>query len=471
MPRPAHKILKDSMGEMKVSRHVSYGASTQRAVENFPVSGRGLPAEMIHILGLIKCKAAEVNAKLGHLDKRTAKAVAQASWEVYQGKWDRDFVVDLFQTGSGTSTNMNANEVIATRAMALLKGREMVSPNDHVNFGQSSNDVIPTMVHLAVTQHLAERLLPALFVVRAELLRKSKQFGKIVKTGRTHLQDATPLRVGQVFSGYAHQITLAIERFSSLLPRLAELPLGGTAVGTGINTDPRFARLTTAMISEELGIKFSETRNHFQAQACPDSLMELASQLKVLAISLNRIGRDIRFLACGPHAGIAELVIPAVQPGSSIMPAKVNPVMIESLIQVCARVIGNESTVAMGMMESNCELNTAYPVMAGALFESVDLLSAVLYNFTARCLKGLAVNPKKCAELLDRNYSLGTALNPILGYQTVAATIKEAAAKGMSLREAFLKTGKISKSDLDKHLDPWPMTEPSISPTRKRENP
>jgi fumarate hydratase class II len=318
------------------------------------------------------------------------------------------------------------------------------------------------MVHLAVTQHLAKRLMPALFVVRAELLRKSKKFDKIVKTGRTHLQDATPLRVGQVFSGYAHQITLAIERFSSLMPRLAELPLGGTAVGTGINTDPRFARFTIAAISEELGLRFSETRNHFQAQACPDGLMELAAQLKVLALSLNRIGRDIRFLACGPHAGIAEFNVPAVQPGSSIMPAKVNPVIIESLIQVCARAIGNEATVAMGMMESNCELNTAYPVIAGALFESVDLLAAALYNFTIRCLKGLTVSEKRCADLLDRNYSLGTALNPVLGYQMVAATIKEAAAKGMSLREAFLKTGKISKADLDKHLNPWPMTKPGV---------
>lgn len=462
MTKTAYKTLKDSMGEMQVPAHVMYGASTQRAVENFPVSGRGFSGEMIHILGLIKCKAAEVNAKLKHLDGKTAKAVAEASWEVYQGGWDKDFVVDLYQTGSGTSTNMNANEVIAFRATQLLNGKQTVSPNDHVNFGQSSNDVIPTMVHIAVTQQLAERLLPALFVTRAELLRKAKAFDKIVKTGRTHLQDATPLRVGQVFSGYAHQITLAIERFKSLLPRLAELPLGGTAVGTGINTDPKFARLTIAAISEELGIHFSETRNHFQAQACPDSLMELAAQLKVLAIALNRIARDIRFLACGPHAGIAELAVPAVQPGSSIMPAKVNPVIIESLIQVCARVIGNETTVAMGMMESNCELNTAYPVIAGALFESMDLLSAKLYNFTAKCLKGLTVNEKRCTDLLDRNYSLGTALNPILGYQTVAAVIKEAAAKGVSLREAFLKTGKISKAELDKHLNPWPMTEPGV---------
>lgn len=462
MAKLSYKILKDSMGEMKVPSHVMYGASTQRAVENFPVSGRGFPPEMIHVLGLIKCKAAEVNAKLGYLDKRVAKAVAEASWEVYQGQWDKDFVVDLYQTGSGTSTNMNANEVIAYRATELVKGKTPVSPNDHVNFGQSSNDVIPTMVHISVTQHLAERLLPALFVMRAELLRKAKQFDKIVKTGRTHLQDATPLRVGQVFSGYAHQITLAIERFTSLLPRLAELPLGGTAVGTGINTDPKFARLTIAALSEELDIRFSETRNHFQAQACPDSLMELASQLKVLAIALNRICRDIRFLACGPHAGIAELAVPSVQPGSSIMPAKVNPVIIESLIQVCARVVGNEATVTMGMMESNCELNTAYPVIAGALFESLDFLSAKIYNFTAKCLKGLTVNENHCTELLDRNYSLGTALNPILGYQLVAAVIKDAAAKGMSLREAFLKTGKISKSDLDKHLDPWPMTEPGV---------
>lgn len=455
MPKQSTKILKDSMGEMRVPAHVKYGASTQRAVENFPVSGRGFPKEMIHILGLIKCMAAQVNARLGHLDRHRAKAISRMAWEVYQGRWDSEFVVDLYQTGSGTSTNMNANEVIAGHTAGI-------SPNDHVNFGQSSNDVIPTMIHITVTQQLVERLIPALQVLRAELLCKSRQFDKVVKTGRTHLQDATPLRVGQVFSGYAHQITLALERFRSLQPRLAELPLGGTAVGTGINTDPKFARLTIAAISKELGIRFTETRNHFQAQACPDGLMELAAQLKVLAISLNRICRDIRFLGCGPNAGIAELQIPAVQPGSSIMPGKVNPVIIESLVQVCARVIGNEATVTMGMMESNCELNTAYPVIAGALFESIDFLAAKIYNFTARCLKGLTVNQKRCAELLDHNYALGTALNPILGYQTVAAVIKEAAAKGLSLREAFLRTGKISRAELDKHLDPWPMTRSGV---------
>lgn len=462
MAKTSSKILKDSMGEMKVPAHALYGASTQRAVENFPVSGRGFAPDMIRVLGLIKCKAATVNAKRGHLNGRMARAIAEASWEVYQGRWSDHFVVDLYQTGSGTSTNMNANEVIATRAAQILGRKATVSPNDHVNFGQSSNDVIPTMVHIALTEQLVERLVPSLIVLRAELVRKARQFDKIVKTGRTHLQDATPLRVGQVFSGYAHQMTLAIERFKSVLPRLSELPLGGTAVGTGINTDPQFARLTIAAISKELGIKFTETRNHFQAQACPDSLMELASQLKVLAVSLNRIARDIRFLACGPHAGIGELLLPAVQPGSSIMPGKVNPVIIEALIQVCARVIGNEQTVMMGMMESNCELNTAYPVMAGALFESIDFLAAKIYNFTAKCLKDITVHKRRCAELLDRNYALGTALNPILGYQTVAAVIKEASAKGLSLREAFLKTGKISKPDLDKHLDPWPMTEPGV---------
>jgi fumarate hydratase class II len=461
MSKPSTKILKDSMGEMKVPTHVLYGASTQRAVDNFPISGRGLPAEMIHILGLIKVKAAETNARLGHLDKGVARAVAAAAWEVYQGRWDGEFVVDLYQTGSGTSTNMNANEVIAHRAVQLKRG-SAISPNDHVNFGQSSNDVIPTMIHITVAEHLVERLLPALAVLRTELTHKARQFDKIVKTGRTHLQDATPIRVGQVFSGYAHQIQLAIERFKSLQPRLCELPLGGTAVGTGINTDPRFARLTIAALSKELGIRFTEARNHFQAQACPDSLMELAAQLKVLAVALNRIGRDIRFLACGPHAGIGELQVPAVQPGSSIMPAKVNPVIIESLIQVCARVIGNETTVTMAMMESNCELNTAYPVMGDALFQSVDLLATKIYNFAAKCLKGITVNVTRCRDLLDRNYALGTALNPIMGYQIVAAVIKEASAKHMSLRDAFLKTGRISKAELDRHLNPWPMTKPGV---------
>lgn len=456
---------RDSMGTMEVPMEALYGASTARAVANFPISGRFVPSAVIHALGEIKGAAAATNARLGLIPKEIAEAITRAAREVTQGQWDAEFSVDVYQTGSGTSSNMNANEVIAHRASGLLggkKGSTHVHPNDHVNYGQSSNDVFPTAIHLATASGVKWGLLPALKRLEQGLETKARQLAKVVKSGRTHLQDATPICLGQEFSGYAHQVRLAQERLVDCLPRLCELPLGGTAVGTGVNTHPQFPRRAIALLRKSTRLPLRETRNHFQAQAAPDTLVELAAVLKVAAVALSKIGNDLRWLASGPRCGLGELILPAVQPGSSIMPGKINPVIIESLLQVCARVMANDTAVTQGGMGGCFELNMMYPVMADALVESLDLMTAAVDNFRTKCLVGLRPDAKRCAELLEKNLSVGTSLAPVIGYDAAAAVIKKAFANGATLRETAANTTDLTPRELAHLLDPSKHTKPGI---------
>ncbi|MBI4237143.1 MAG: class II fumarate hydratase [Deltaproteobacteria bacterium] len=455
----------DSMGAMEVPASALYGASTARAVRNFPISGRSIPQRVVRALGLIKWAAAETNAGLGLVPRQTAAVAARAAREVAEGKWDAEFAVDVYQTGSGTSSNMNANEVIANRATELLggkRGSKLVHPNDHVNYGQSSNDVFPTAIHLATATALAGELVPALQRLEHALAAKAKAFHSIVKTGRTHLQDATPIRLGQEFSGYAHQAALSRERCVAVLPRLCELPLGGTAVGTGVNTHPRFAARTIALLRRATQLPLRETRNHFQAQAAPDGLVELAGVLKAAAVALSKVGNDIRWLASGPRCGIGELILPAVQPGSSIMPGKINPVIIESLLQVCARVIANDVAATLCGLGGYFELNMMYPLFAESLCESLDLLTCAVDNFRERCVHGLQADAQRCAELLDRNLSVGTSLAPVIGYDAAAQLIKHAAAEGTTLRAMAMRELSLPPKTLAKLLDPAQHTKPGI---------
>lgn len=455
----------DSMGPMDVPIDALYGASTARAVENFHISGRSIPSAVIHALGLIKLVAAETNGELELLDKPKMVAIMKASKEVADGKLDEHFVVDVYQTGSGTSSNMNANEVIANRAAQIMKkdmGGKNVHPNDHVNYGQSSNDVFPTAVHVALVRLLNAGLLNAFSKLEKGLNAKARVLSKIVKSGRTHLQDATPITLGQEFSGYAHQIKLCQERIQSVMPRLLELPLGGTAVGTGVNTHPQFAKKAISKLRQITGMSYRETRNHFQAQSSPDTLVELAGHLEACAVALSKIGNDIRWLASGPRCGLGELILPAVQPGSSIMPGKVNPVIIESLVQVCARVIANATAVTQGGLGSFFELNVMYPFTADALCESVNLLTAAVNNFQDKCIEGLKADEKRCAELLENNLSVGTSLAPIIGYDKASALIKSAFTKGITLRAAAEKELDLTKAQLDRLLDPMKHTKPGI---------
>ncbi|MBI2344408.1 MAG: class II fumarate hydratase [Deltaproteobacteria bacterium] len=455
----------DSMGPMAVPTAALYGASTARAVENFPISGAGIPAAVIRALGLIKWAAAEVNGALGLVPKGKTMAIAKAAQEVACGEWHEHFVVDVYQTGSGTSSNMNANEVIANRAALLLGkaiGSKAVHPNDDVNFGQSSNDVFPTAIHVAVAREIVDQLLPALAGLEKALKVKARAFDKIVKAGRTHLQDATPIRLGQEFSGYAHQIRLSQERLQATLPRLYELPLGGTAVGTGVNTHPQFAQKTIAKLRQATGIGFRETRNHFQAQAAPDVFVELAGQLVATAVAMTKIANDIRWLASGPRCGLGELILPAVQPGSSIMPGKINPVILESVIQLSARVIANGTAVTLGGQGGYFELNVMYPLMADALCESIALLTAGAKNFAEKCVTGLKADAARCAALLEQNLTVGTSLAPVIGYDAAAKIIKEAFANGSTLREVAEKRTDLSQAQLAVLLDPSQHTRPGI---------
>lgn len=463
--KKAARTEQDSMGSMQVPGEAMYGASTARAVANFPISGKPVPRRVIHALGIIKWAAAQTNATLGLVEKGKAMAAAKAAQEVADGKWDDHFVVDVYQTGSGTSSNMNANEVISNRASQLLGkaiGSKAVHPNDHVNYGQSSNDVFPSAIHIAVAQGVIDHLMPALGRLEKALKLKARSFDKVVKSGRTHLMDATPIRLGQEFSGYAHQIRLCQERFKSCLPRLTELPLGGTAVGTGVNTHPQFAQKAIAKIRAATGISFKETRNHFQAQAAPDTLVELAGHLTACAVGLSKIGNDIRWLASGPRCGLGELVMPAVQPGSSIMPGKINPVIIESMIQVCARVIANGTALTQGGLGGFFELNVMYPFMADALCESIDLLEASVENFRTKCLAGLKADAKRCTELLDKNLTIGTSLAPVIGYDAAAKLIKKAFANGATLRQVAEKDLDLPAKTLATLLDPSKHTRPGI---------
>lgn len=455
---------RDSMGPMEVPADAYYGASTQRALLNFPVSGLRFSRPFIRALGLIKLAAARVNAELGLLDKRLAEAIQEAAREVAEGKLDGQFVVDVFQTGSGTSTNMNANEVIANRAAELLgaeRGSKLVHPNDHVNLGQSSNDVIPTAIHLAALAEMGERLIPALQGLQAALEAKSEEFWGVIKTGRTHLQDATPIRLGQEFLGYAGQAERAVRRLRRAQEELSEVALGGTAVGTGVNTHPQFASRVCALLAQDVSLHVRETDSHFQAQSTLDAVLEASGSLRTVAVSLMKIANDIRWLGSGPRAGLGELALSEVQPGSSIMPGKVNPVIAESLIQVAAQVVGNDAAISVAAQGGYFELNTMMPVAARNLLESIELLAAGAANFSERCVKGLRAT-ERGPQMVERGLAIATALAPVIGYDAATAIAKEAAASGRTVREVAREKTDLSDDDLDRILDPAAMTEPGL---------
>jgi fumarate hydratase, class II len=456
------RIEKDSLGEMKVPEHALYGAQTQRAVENFPISGQRFSRRFIAALGVIKKAAAETNAELGHLDSSIAKAIAEAASEVAAGRWDEQFVLDVYQTGSGTSTNMNANEVIARRATQLESGKRSVHPNDHVNFGQSSNDVIPTAIHVAARMACEQALVPALAHLRDALAEKAKQLDGVIKSGRTHLMDATPVRLGQEFAGYAAQVSKGIERVERAAGELEELALGGTATGTGINTDPKFAEKAIARIAKVTGVEFREADDHFEAQGAKDAAVSTAGALNTVATSLMKIADDIRWLGSGPTSGLFEVRLPAIQPGSSIMPGKVNPVMSEATMMVCARVMGNHTTVTVAGSRGNFELNVMMPVLAHALLESIELLANVARAFTDNCVVGIEANEERARELLELNPSIATALNPYIGYDQAAVVAKESAKRGVSVREVVLEKKLLPEDQVDRALDVRGMTEPGL---------
>ncbi len=458
------RIERDSMGEMEVPAGAYYGASTQRAVLNFPISGLRFPRRFIEAVGLIKWGAAQANRKLGRLDERLASSIIQAADEVIEGKLDEHFVVDVFQTGSGTSTNMNANEVIANRAAEILGGkrgeRGLVHPNDHVNTGQSSNDVIPTAVHLSALLALDQVLIPAVRQLRGELEKKSKEFWEIIKTGRTHLQDATPVRLGQVFAGYAGQMARAERRLEGARAELAEVALGGTAVGSGINTHPKFAGMVCERISERAGVEIRETDSHFQAQATLDNVVAASGAIRTVAVSLLKIANDIRLLASGPRTGLRELDLPEVQPGSSIMPGKVNPVIAESLIQVACQVVAADAAVVQSGQWSFFELNTMLPLAGYNLVLAIENLGAATRNFAKACVSGLTATDRGPA-MVEQGLAIVTGLVPRIGYDLAAEIAHEAAKSGRTIREVAKERTELTDAELDEALDPFKMTKPS----------
>ncbi|HEY5095043.1 MAG TPA: class II fumarate hydratase [Candidatus Eremiobacteraceae bacterium] len=456
----ATRTERDSMGEMQVPAHALYGASTHRAVLNFPISDLRYPRRFIKALGQVKLAAAQTNGELGLIDRAIADAVVEAAQEVVDGKHDQHFVVDIFQTGSGTSTNMNANEVIAHVVDGHKRTDKKVHQNDHVNFGQSSNDVIPTAMHVAAASAIKEDLLPALATLQASLEKKSKEFWPIIKTGRTHLQDATPIRLGQEFLGYAGQIERGRKRVELALAELTEVALGGTAVGTGINTHPEFAKRTAARLSQMTGLPIHETSNHFQAQSSLDNCVAASSALKTVAVSLTKIANDIRWLGSGPRAGIGEIELPAVQPGSSIMPGKVNPVICESVLMVCLQVIGNDAAITVGGQSGNFEINLTMPIIAYDLLQSISLLANASINLAKQCIDGLKATAKG-PEMVERGLAICTSLAPVIGYDAAAGLAKEAAKTGKTIREVAREKTELSEADLDKLLDPSLMCEPS----------
>ncbi len=461
-----HRVEKDSMGEVRVPSDAYYGASTQRAVENFPISQLRFGRRFIWALGLIKGSAAEIAEQQGHLEQEKADAIRVAADEVMDGRLDHQFVLDIFQTGSGTSTNTNANEVIAGRATEILGGETgsgRVHPNDDVNFGQSSNDVIPTAIHVAAVSAIREDLLPALSVLASSLEAKSSEFEDVVKSGRTHLMDATPVTLGQEFGGWGAQVRKGVARLDKVLPELEELALGGTAVGTGINAPSGFAAAVIALMAERTGFPFTEAADHFEAQGAKDAVVMASGVLKTIAVSLFKIANDIRFLGSGPTSGIAEIRIPELQPGSSIMPGKVNPVMSEMMMQVAAQVVGNDTTVAWSGANGNFELNVMMPVMTHNLLESIGLLSSASRTFATRCVDGIEVNAGRIKELLERNAVIVTALNPHIGYDNGARIAKESAATGRPVRELVLEAGLMTEAELDAALDLKKMTEGGIT--------
>ena len=458
------RIERDSMGEMEVPADAYYGASTQRAVLNFPISGQPFPRRFIRALGMVKKAAAETNRELGLLARRRSRAITAAAQEVIDGKLDDQFPIDIYQTGSGTSTNTNANEVIANRATEILggeRGSKMVHPNDHVNLCQSSNDVIPTAIQLAAGMAIQDELIPALERLRRALEVKSKEFWPLVKTGRTHLQDATPIRLGQEFKGYAGQIEESVRRAKLAVDELSRVPLGGTAVGTGLNSHPQYARIACARLAKTTRLPVRETANHFHAQATLDALVAAHGGLRTIATSLWKIGSDIRLMGTGPIAGLGELKLPETQPGSSIMPGKVNPVIIESLLMVIARVYGNDATVVVsGQSGSIFELNVMMPVAAAAMLESITLLAASVRNFSERCVEGLQATDRG-PELVERSPMLATALNPLIGYDESAKLAKESMRTGKSIRQLARAHG-VGEAALNKVLDLGKMTKPGL---------
>jgi len=443
----------DSMGTVRVPATAYYGSQTQRAVENFPISGLHLPPEFIHGLALVKKCAVRVNDTLGLLDPKIAPAIAHAAQDVMDGRLDDQFVVDVFQTGSGTSTNMNMNEVVASRANEILTGtkggRSPVHPNDHVNMGQSSNDVIPSVIHIAALTLINRRLIPSLEGLHRALAAKSDEFKDIQKLGRTHLQDAVPMTLGQEFSGYARQIELGIDRLRAVEPRLAELALGGTAVGNGLNAHPEFARRVIELIADQTGLPFCEAVNHFEAQAAQDAAIETSGALKTLAVSMIKIANDIRWLASGPRSGLGEITIPALQPGSSIMPGKVNPVIPEAVIQVAAQVIGNDTAITMGGQHGNFELNVMLPLIVYNLLQSIATLASVSEAFNAKCIAGINANRTACAAYIERSLALVTGLVPKIGYDQAALVAKKAYETGKTIRQVALEDALLPENELD----------------------
>ncbi len=456
---------RDSMGEMQVPADAHYGAQTARAMENFPVSDLRFDRRFIAALGLIKWCCAEVNARLAALDETRKHLIQQAAQEVILGQLDAQFTVDIFQTGSGTSTNMNANEVIASRANEIATGRRggrnPVHPNDHVNMQQSSNDVIPTVMHVSAALAIEQSLRPSMLHLAETLQAKAAAFDDVVKIGRTHLQDATPIRLGQEISGYARQAQLGAQRCRKAVQALHELPLGGTAVGTGINSHPDFARQVIALLSEKTGVPFVEAANHFEAQAAKDGIVEASGQLKTIALGLTKIANDVRWLASGPRCGIGEISIPPTQPGSSIMPGKVNPVMSEMVLQVAAQVIGNDATIAWAAgLGGNFELNVMMPIMAYNLLQSIELLSRAARVFADRCAAGIEPNRERCRQLIEQSLALCTSLAPRLGYDKAAEIAKESFTSGKTVRQVVREMKLLGDEDLDKLLDPRRMTRP-----------
>jgi fumarate hydratase class II len=456
------RTVRDSMGEMQVPTDALYGASTARAVENFPISTLRFSRAFLRALGLVKGAAASVNVDLGLLDPALESAIEQAAAEVAEGKWDAEFPIDIFQTGSGTSTNMNANEVIATRAGQLDHGDTTPHPNDHVNMGQSSNDVIPTAIHVAAALELAELLLPALEHLQQTLERRAGELHDVVKTGRTHLMDATPVHLSDEIRAWAFQIQLGRERIEASMPRLLELAQGGTAVGSGLNAHVEFGDRIAKKLEERTGLPFRETRNHFAAQAAQDTAVEVSGQLKALAAGLMKIANDLRLMNSGPQAGLGEIVLPALQPGSSIMPGKINPVIPEATMMVCAQVIGNDAAITVGAQMGNFELNVMLPVIAHNLLESIELLASASTVLADKAIAGFTVNRERIAELVEKNPIMVTALNPVIGYEQGAKIAKRAYAEGRRVKEVALELTELSAEDLDRLLDPASLAEPGI---------
>jgi fumarate hydratase, class II len=457
-----HRVERDSMGEVAVPRDALFGAQTRRALDNFPISDLRKPRRFVEALGAIKLEAAVVNRELGLMGEEEKDAIVEAAEEVIDGRLDHAFVLDVFQTGSGTSTNMNANEVISNRAIQLLGGelgsKSPIHPNDHVNMGQSSNDVIPTAIHLSALISIDQDLLPALEKLRSALQQKATQFDDVVKTGRTHLQDATPIRLGQEFLGYAGQMERGIDRLRKAQDDLSEVALGGTAVGTGVNTQPEFATRVCERLSARFGVEVRETENHFQAQSAMDATVFTSGALKTVAVSLMKISNDIRWLGSGPRAGIGEIALPEVQPGSSIMPGKVNPVIAESVAMVAAQVMGNDATVTIAGQSGNFELNVMLPLIAYNLIQSIDLLANAAENLTDQCVSGIEAT-ERGPELVEQGLMLATALAPVIGYDRAAEISKAAYKSGRTIREIAREETDLSEDELDELLDARHMTE------------